>query len=106
MPTWFGTHPCLLECRVDVLEQMLHCEGLGVPSIEPRQHFLSRMAQPYAYLADRRLERFVVAEPSLPKRLFNRVVEVVDLIPSAPPRAPCPDPRGAKPPPPPAPCAE
>src|SRR5438067_12231312 len=51
LPSWFGTHARLLECSVDMLEQMLHCEGLGVPSIEPCQRS---------------------------KRLFNRVVEVVD----------------------------
>src|SRR5438093_1813803 len=69
---------------------MLQCEGLGVPSIEPRQHVLSRMAHPCTYFADRRLERFVVAESSLPKRLFNRVVEVVGLILSDAPRADAP----------------
>src|SRR6266446_933126 len=85
---------------------MLQCEGLGVPSIEPRQHVLSRMAHPYTYFADRRLERFVVAEASLPKRLFNRVVEVVGLILSDAPRALCPDAHCAKRPSSTDPCAE
>ena len=74
-----------------MLELVLGGERLGVPAEEPRQQVFARPPDPHRDLADRCLERLVVAEPATAERLLDHVVEVVVLILRDPPRAVAPD---------------
>jgi hypothetical protein len=79
-----------------MLELVLGKEGLGVSPKQPPQHLLPRVAHPQTHVANRRFERFVVAQASTSERLLDRVVEVVDLKLRHPPSAVPPDTKRAQ----------